>query len=63
MSVPAKTRKRAAELAEQLAALEAQIVTLRNLECNHRSQMRDHLTHQLALLEGDVPELPTAVAG
>jgi vacuolar-type H+-ATPase subunit H len=48
-------------LAEEKAALEAHIATLRALESRHRSQMRDHLAHQLALLEGDSLELPTAV--
>jgi hypothetical protein len=52
-----------AELADQKAALEAQIATLRQLQTDHRTQLRDHLREQLSLLDAAVPELPTAFAG
>lgn len=50
-------------LADEKAALEAQIATLRQLQSDHRTQLHDHLTEQLSLLEAAVPDLPTAVAG
>jgi cell division septum initiation protein DivIVA len=52
-----------AGLADEKADLEAQIATLGQLQSDHRSQMRHHLTEQLSLLEATVPEPPTAVAG
>ena len=50
-------------LADEKAALEAQIATLRQIQSDHRSQLRDHLNEQLSLLAAAVPELPAAVAG
>jgi cell division septum initiation protein DivIVA len=50
-----------AGLADEKAALEAQIATLRQLQSDHRSQMRDHLTNQLSQLDAAVPEPPADV--
>lgn len=52
-----------AGLADEQAALEAQTVTLRQLLSDHRSQIRRHLTEQLALLDATEHEPPAAVAG
>jgi cell division septum initiation protein DivIVA len=52
-----------AGLADEKAALEAQIATLRQMESDHRSQMRHHLTEQLSLLDTNLPEPPAVVAG
>lgn len=43
-----------AELADEKASLEAQVVTLRQ----HRSQMRQLLTEQLSMLDAPLPESP-----
>ena len=50
-----------AGLAEEKAALEARNATLRQMQSDHRRQMRDHLTDQLSLLDATVPEAPTAI--
>lgn len=52
-----------AELGEEKAALEAQIATLRDMERHHRSQMRQHLTEQLSMLDATLPEPPADFAG
>jgi cell division septum initiation protein DivIVA len=52
-----------AGLAEEKAALEARIAVLRQMQNDHRSTMRDHLTEQLSLLDATMPEPPAAVAG
>jgi len=52
-----------AGLADEKAALEAQIATLRQMEIDHRGQMRHHLTEQLSLLDTNLPEPPAVVAG
>lgn len=52
-----------AGLADEKAALEARNATLRQMQSDHRRQMRDHLTEQLSLLDATVPEPPAAVAG
>jgi cell division septum initiation protein DivIVA len=49
-----------AGLADEKAALEAQIATLRQLQRDHHSQMRQHLTEQLSVLDATVPETPAA---
>jgi cell division septum initiation protein DivIVA len=51
-----------AGLADEKAALEAQIASLRQLQSNHRSQMQQHLTKQLSLLDAVMPEPPATVA-
>ena len=50
-------------LTEEKAALEAQIASLRQLESDHRSQMRRHLTEHLSMLDTALPEPPVAIAG
>jgi len=50
-------------LADEKAALEASIARLRQVQSDHRSQMRQHLTEQLSLLDATLPEPTTAVAG
>ena len=50
-------------LAEEKAALEEQIATLRAMEGDYREQMRHRLTEQLSLLDATLPEPPAAVAG
>lgn len=47
-----------AGLADEKAALEAQIATLRQVQTDHRTQLRAHLTEQLSLLDATVPEPP-----
>ena len=47
-----------AELADEKAALEAQIATLRQMESDHRSQMRHHLTEQLSCSMQPCPRRP-----
>ena len=49
-----------AGLAEEKSAFEEQIATLRQLRNDHRSEMRSHLTQQLALLDATMVEQPTA---
>jgi cell division septum initiation protein DivIVA len=59
-------RERATALAgfsDVKAALEAQIATLRQMESDHRSQMRHHLTEQLSLLDATQLEPPAVLAG
>jgi cell division septum initiation protein DivIVA len=51
-----------AGLADERAALEAQIASLRQLQTNHRSQMQQHLTKQLSLLDAVMPEPPASVS-
>jgi cell division septum initiation protein DivIVA len=53
---------RLAGLAEETAALEGRIATLRQLESHHRSEMRRNLTEQLALLDATMLEPPAAGA-
>lgn len=50
-------------LAADKAGLEAQIATLRQLQSDHRRQLRDHLTRQLSLLDKAVPKPPTDALG
>jgi cell division septum initiation protein DivIVA len=50
-------------ISAEKVALEAQVATLRQLQSDHRSLMRQHLTEQLSLLDAAVPEPPAAVAG
>lgn len=45
-----------AELADEKASLEAQIVTLRDMDGQHRSQMRHLLTEQLSKLDAPLPD-------
>ena len=45
-----------AGLADEKAALEARIATLRQMQRDHRRQMRDHLTEQLSMLDATMPE-------
>lgn len=45
-------------LAEEKAGLEAQIEALRRQQDNHRTQLREHLAHQLSLLDTVQPEPP-----
>jgi cell division septum initiation protein DivIVA len=52
-----------AGLADAKAALEARNAPLRQMQSDHRRQMRDHLTKQLSLLDATVPETPAAVDG
>jgi cell division septum initiation protein DivIVA len=52
-----------AGLADEQAALEARIATLLQVQSDHRSQMRDHLTEQLSLLDATMPEPPTPLDG
>jgi vacuolar-type H+-ATPase subunit H len=52
-----------AGLSDEKAALEAQIATLRQMDSDHRSQMRHHLTEQLSLLDATLPEPPAVFAG
>jgi cell division septum initiation protein DivIVA len=52
-----------AELAAEKAALEARNARLRQMQSDHRRQMRDHLTEQLSLLDATMPEPPAPVAG
>jgi vacuolar-type H+-ATPase subunit H len=52
-----------AGLADEKAALEARNATLRQMQIDHRRQMRDHLTKQLSLLDATLPEAPAAVDG
>jgi hypothetical protein len=47
-----------AELADEKAGLEAQIAALRQLQDEHRTQMRQHLSEQLSLLDAALPEAP-----
>lgn len=49
-------------LAEERAALEAQVDTLRQMERDHRSQLRLHLTEQLSMLDATVAPPLAAVA-
>jgi cell division septum initiation protein DivIVA len=51
-----------AGLAEERAALQAQIDRLHQMQSDHRTEMRRHLTEQLALLDAKLPEPPTADA-
>lgn len=50
-----------AGLADERAALEARNATLRQMQRDHRRQIRDHLAQQLSLLDATVPEAPAAV--
>jgi hypothetical protein len=43
------------ELTEEKAAVEAEIAVLRQMQSEHLSQMRHHLTEQLSLLEAALP--------
>jgi len=52
-----------AELSEEKAALEAHIATLRQMEGDHRSQMRHHLTEQLSMLDATLPQPSAGFAG
>jgi cell division septum initiation protein DivIVA len=52
-----------AGLSDEKAALEAQIATLRQVESDHRSQMRHHITEQLSALDATLPEQPAVFAG
>jgi cell division septum initiation protein DivIVA len=45
-------------LAEEKSALEERIATLQQMQRDHRSQLRDHLQRQLALLDAAVPDRP-----
>lgn len=45
-----------AGLAEGKAALEEQVAALRQMESDHRSQLRLHLTEQLSMLDATEPE-------
>ena len=45
-------------LTEEKAAVEAQIAMLRQMESDHFSQMRHHLTEQLSLLDATLPDPP-----
>jgi cell division septum initiation protein DivIVA len=55
----ARERARAlAGLVEEKTALEEQIARLRQLQSDHRRQLRDHLSEQLSLLDAAVPEPP-----
>lgn len=59
--VAALDRERAAalaQLADEKASLEAQIVTLREMDGQHRSQMRQLLNDQLSMLDAPLPEPP-----
>jgi len=58
-----EARQVAADLAEEKAALEAQIATLLQMQSDHRSRLRQYLTEQLSLLDTKVPEPPAVVAG
>lgn len=49
-----------AGLAQERAAIERQIAHLRQLQSDHRNELRRHLTAQLALLDATMPEPPTA---
>jgi hypothetical protein len=49
-----------AELADEKAGLETQIAALRQLQDDHRTQMRQHLSEQLSLLDTALPEGPVA---
>ena len=49
-------------LADEKAALEASIARLRQVQSDHRSQMRQHLTEQLSLLDAALPEPPAGAA-
>jgi cell division septum initiation protein DivIVA len=51
-----------AGLAEERAALQAQIDQLHQVQSDHHSEMRRHLTEQLALLDSRSPEPPAADA-
>ena len=52
-----------AGLADEKAFLEEQVETLRQLESDHRGQLRRHLTEQLSMLDATSAEPPlTAVA-
>ena len=51
-----------AGLADEKAALEEQVATLRQMESDHRRQMRSHLTEQLSRLDAIEPETLAAVA-
>jgi cell division septum initiation protein DivIVA len=50
-------------LTEEKAAIEAQIAMLRQMESDHFSQMRHHLTEQLSLLDATQSEPPDPVDG
>jgi cell division septum initiation protein DivIVA len=50
-----------AGLADEKAALEERIATLRELQSDHRRQLRDHLQEQLSLLDAVSPQPPGAV--
>ena len=52
-----------AGLADEKLALEARIATLRQTHDDHRSQMRHHLTEQLALLDATLPDTSAPVVG
>jgi cell division septum initiation protein DivIVA len=47
-------------LAQERAAIEHQITHLRQMQSDHRNELRRHLTTQLALLDATTPEPPTA---
>ena len=49
-----------AEVADRKAALEAKLVSLRQLESEHRNRLRRHFTEQLAQLEEATPAAPLA---
>ena len=51
-----------AGLGEEQAHLEARIATLRDTENHYRSELRDHLTRQLSLLDATRPDPPASVA-
>jgi cell division septum initiation protein DivIVA len=48
-------------LAGEKAALEERIATLREMQSDHRRQLRDHLQEQLSLLDGVSPQQPGGV--
>ena len=49
-----------AGLAQEKAAIELQIANLRQMQSDHRNELRHHLTTQLALLDATTPEPPAA---
>lgn len=46
-------------LAQERAAIERQIAHLRQMQSDHRNELRRHLTTHLALLDATTPEPPT----
>jgi F0F1-type ATP synthase membrane subunit b/b' len=52
-----------AELRDEKSALEAQIAKLRQVESDHRSLMRRHLTEQLSMLDATLPDPPATSPG